>query len=195
MYSGKNWASETFLVKYNCQFRKTNKNQQKASIMSKGNKTRPFELDRHWRTNFDYKHLGSHDFLDLSPKNLDLVLTIKNFYQEEIKGQEGTEWCNVVIFSETEINGFKVKPMIVNKTNLKLLEEALKSENARDFLGKKVALYVKRGVNSFQGKVNALRFKSRAPKVRIKQGMLDSEIDKAVDYFLKIGRASCRERV
>jgi hypothetical protein len=157
------------------------------------NKVRPFETAKHWKLNFDYEHLGSQHFPEMSPNNADLVVTIKSFHQEEIAGKDGKKWKNVVTFKETKINGFKVLPMILNITNLTLMESALESTFADDFIGKKVKLYVKKNVSSPQGKVNALRFRSTPPRAEAKKILKDSEIPLSVNYFLTAGHLNAIE--
>lgn len=144
---------------------------------------RPMNMDGHWKTNFDYAFLGSHDLPELAPDGKDLILTIKEFYQEEVTNTaKKTEWCNVVAFHEKKINGFDVKPMIVNKTNFKILQDIFKSERASAFINKRIYLYGKTGVRSFQGTVTALRFREFLPPDKL-PAIRDSELTKAAEYL------------
>jgi hypothetical protein len=146
-------------------------------------KQEPFDYDNHWKVNFNYKHLGSHDFPLLSKKGKDLVLTIKRFYREEVVGpSKKAEMCNIVEFKEDG-----VKDMIVNKTNFNNLTDAFGTPNARAYLGQKVAVYVDHNVRSQGGEiVSALRFRTFKPKVE-KTPITEDEMIKAARYYAKVG--------
>lgn len=147
-----------------------------------------FNLEAHWKTNFDYPFLGSHDFPILSPSGRDLVLTIKEFYREEVTNKDGESWCNVVNFVEN------VKPMIVNKVNFGNLQIAFGCENAKGFLDGKVSLYVRKGVWSFGKKVNALRFRDILPDTEL-ESLKEGEIENAAKYFANKGHLKQWEQV
>ena len=61
----------------------------------------------HWKNLFDYKYLGAQDF----EEDKDLILTIKEFYAEEVESERGKENCIICSFEE------EVKPMVINKLN------------------------------------------------------------------------------
>lgn len=147
--------------------------------MSKKNKELPFDLDAHWKTNFNYPYLGSHDFDQFKTNGKDAIITVKRFYRKEVESANGTEICNVVEFVEN------CKDMIVNKENFANLQQAYRTPNGRGLLGKRVYLYVKNGVQSFGKKVDALRF--RAIPVKEKPAIKQSEARKAAEYYLENG--------
>ena len=128
-------------------------------------KREPFDLDNHWKTNFKYNHLGSHDFPLLSPNGDDIVLTIKEFYREEVVSpNKSKDMCNIVAFVESKLNGEIVKPMIVNKTNFKNLAAAFGTDKARSYIGQSVAIYVKKNVKFGSNYTDALRFRDYKPE-------------------------------
>ena len=148
---------------------------------------RDINLTGHWKTNFQYPFLGSHDLPEMMPEGGDLILTIKEMYQEEVTNSSNkTEWCNVAAFHEKKVNGFDVKPMIINKTNFSLLQKAFGSSSAQSFINKRVYIYVKNGVRSFQGIVSALRFRDFLPPEK-KIDLKEKEIKLAAQYLKKHG--------
>ena len=92
------------------------------------------------------------------PENGDLVLTIDEIYEEEIKNQHGTEVKPVMYFQEPD-----AKPMIVNKTNNDSITRVLgKRTKSNNWHGKKIALYEGKEPKSADGL--ALRVRDYAPK-------------------------------
>jgi hypothetical protein len=75
-----------------------------------------------------------------------LILTIKGFKHETIKGDSGDE-TKVVMYFEEDVN-----PMVVNRTNAQLLAIATGSQNAGEARGKQVVVYNDHSI-SFGGKV------------------------------------------
>jgi hypothetical protein len=77
------------------------------------------EEKTHWKNNFNYDYLGSYS---LAPTNKDVVLTISHVVaNQEVKGENGkSDFCYVAYFKEADK---WVKPMILNKTNCKVLEK------------------------------------------------------------------------
>jgi hypothetical protein len=89
-----------------------------------------------------------------------LILTIRGFKQEEVKGDDETELKVVMYFMED------VKPMILNRTNAALLAGATGVAKAGEAKGKQVVVYNDMTV-SFGGRVTGgLRIKriAGAPK-------------------------------
>jgi hypothetical protein len=89
-----------------------------------------------------------------------LILTIKGFRMETVKGDESDEDKIVMHFRED------MKPMIINRTNAQLLAMATGVNKTGDAVGKQVVVYNDVTV-SFGGKVTGgLRIKkvSGAPK-------------------------------
>jgi len=85
-----------------------------------------------------------------------LILTVKGFRMEAIKGDEGEEEKIVLHFREA------VKPMILNRTNAQLMAIATGSSKAGDAVGKQIVVFNDPTV-SFGGKVTGgLRIKKLA---------------------------------
>jgi hypothetical protein len=64
-----------------------------------------------------------------------LILTIKGFRMETIKGDEGEEDKVVCHFREN------VKPMVINRTNSQLIGVATGASTAGDAVGKQIVVY------------------------------------------------------
>ena len=118
-------------------------------------------MKTHWKKEFDYDYLGSQD---LEPGK-DLVLTIKSVGKEQVTGQNGRkEELLVAKFNEA------VKPMILNRTNCKIIAKVHGSQFIEDWCGKSVQLYVKPDVKFGSDVVEALRVRPMLPKVIEKKG-------------------------
>lgn len=116
----------------------------------------------HWRANFKEsdKYLGAVDLWDDQKKNYkQVVVHVEKFFQDEMVGQMGKERKVFAKLKEF------TKPMVVNVTNFKRLQKLFDSVEQDMFVGKPVALGVEK-VSSPEGKVDALRFSSRAPQVQ-----------------------------
>ena len=104
-----------------------------------------------------------------------LILTIRGFRREEVKGDDETELKVVMYFVED------VKPMILNRTNAALLAGATGVAKAGEAKGKQIVVYNDMSV-SFGGRVTGgLRIKriAGAPKTAPKSApgsSLDDEI-------------------
>jgi hypothetical protein len=110
-------------------------------------------MKTHWKklTNPDY--IGAYA---LNPGE-DLVVQIKQVTHEQITGADGKkDECNVA-----HLVGHK--PFILNSTNQKSIEKALKSPYIEDWAGKYSQLYVAR-VKAFGDVVDALRVRLTAPE-------------------------------
>ncbi len=130
----------------------------------------------HWRKQFaDDKTIGAHD-LEKDGKFQQVVVNIEKFYQGELVGSMGKE---MKVFAK--LKQFQ-KPMVVNRTNFKLLETYFGSFHMDDFLNKDVLLTVQK-VKSPDGIVPALRFSSRPiPKqADAKPPIKDEDFPKAID--------------
>lgn len=130
----------------------------------------------HWKKEFDYKYLGAHDLLPGESK----ILTIKETKSEMVKGADGKEKeCFVARFVEGG------KPMILNKTNCKIITKVYGTPYVENWAGKKVIVYAQSGVKAFGEIVDALRIKQENPELnlldeimalyKIKQGSIPKE--------------------
>lgn len=86
-----------------------------------------------------------------------LVLTVKSVGEETVQNKDGKEDCVVMHFCEN------VKPMILNKTNLKTMEKLMKTPYVERWAGKKIEVESQR-VKAFGDIVDALRIKDRLPQ-------------------------------
>ena len=86
----------------------------------------------HWKRLVNPNYLGAYSIED----GKDLILTIKSVQQEEITGENGRKEGGMVArFVEPS------KPMILNKTNAKMLQKLSKSPYVEDWAGLRIALY------------------------------------------------------
>lgn len=106
-----------------------------------------------YQKTLDKTYLGHWDV----PEDGDLVLTIDHFEKNEIKSgpTAAAEKKHICYFKNS-------KPMVVNKTNLKLLAQATGSDKFEDWEGKTVALYAAPVPQADSGK--GLRFRTYLPK-------------------------------
>src|ERR1700753_1068402 len=110
----------------------------------------------HWKKEFDYKFLGAHDLLPEETR----TLTIKETKNENVKGADGKEKeCLVAYFEE------KSKPMILNKTNCKIIEKVYNTPYREKWNGKQIIVYPQSGIKAFGEVVDALRIKREVPGV------------------------------
>lgn len=108
----------------------------------------------HWKrlTNPDY--LGAYA---LDPDQ-DLVVTIKSVTNELVASPDGKkETCSVMRFVED------VKPMVLNATNSKTITKLFKTPYIEEWAGRKIQLYVQKGVKAFGDVVDALRVRPFLP--------------------------------
>jgi len=129
------------------------------------------ESKTHWKKNFNYDYHGAYS---LNP-NQEVVLTIDGVFRDIVTGQSGQkEECTIVNFVE-KINGEK-KPMILNKTNCKVIEKLYGTPYIEDWAGKKIKLYVDNNVKAFGDIVDALRIRPTIPVT--KKPVLDTSSPK-----------------
>lgn len=115
----------------------------------------------HWKKNFNYEYLGTYSLED----GKDLILTIKDTATVKVTGANGRkEDCFVLNFLEAE------KPMILNRTNAKIIEKIHDTPYVEEWSGKKIQLYSKK-VDAFGTMTTGLRVRGFIPKE-------DSEADK-----------------
>lgn len=127
----------------------------------------------HWRKQFfdkDNKNLGHWD-LEKDGKYVPVIVTIERFVKTEIATTAGKEGREAVKLKEF------AKPMVMNVSNFKRLENKFQSTNPDDYIGKQVILGVEK-VSSPEGKVDALRFSSRPIPEKKLETMTKDEFDK-----------------
>lgn len=108
----------------------------------------------HWKKNFNYDYLGAYSL----PEGKDIVVTIKHCKKEMVKGVGGRkEECFVAYFTDAN------KPMILNRTNCKIISKLYETPYIEDWAGKKIQLYVA-SVEAFGDVTDALRVRDFKPK-------------------------------
>ena len=112
----------------------------------------------HWKKLTHPDYLGAYELMDGSATAKELTVMIKEVKVQQVKGADGkSEECTVCYLVGT-------KPMILNKTNQKIMEKLFSSPYIEDWAGKKMILHVAR-VKAFGDTVDALRVKPTAPKL------------------------------
>lgn len=107
----------------------------------------------HWKKLTNPNYIGSHD---LQPGQR-LTLTIESVAQEVVKGSDGKEEQCIV----AKIKGAK-KPMILNKTNCKIIAKLHDTPYIEDWAGKQIIIYTAK-VKAFGEMVDALRVENKKP--------------------------------
>jgi hypothetical protein len=105
----------------------------------------------HWKKLTSPLYIGSHD---LQPGQ-EVTITIKSVAQEMVKGPDGKEEQCVV----AQLEGTK-KPMILNKTNMKIITKVLDTPYVEQWSGRKIIIYSAK-VRAFGEMVEALRVKNQ----------------------------------
>jgi hypothetical protein len=111
----------------------------------------------HWKTLDDPPYIGAYAF----EPDQEIVATIKFVRRETVIGEGGTkEECKVAHFEEAEI-----KPLILNATNSKTIEQIHKTPFIEDWIGKKIQLYVQKGIRGKKGEItDGVRVRPFVPK-------------------------------
>ena len=106
----------------------------------------------HYRKAFDSPYLSSDDIVE------PVVLTISRATLEGDKTKKTKDVFNTAYFEEREIRpGEKLKPMILNATNSKMLKSITGSPFLEDWVGAKVTVYVDKNVRFGRESVEGLR--------------------------------------
>lgn len=145
------------------------------------------ETKTHWKKCFNKDYLGSHD-LD---NGKDLVATIDHIDVRKVKNNQGEESAkNVAVFKG------KVKPMILNVTNCKIIKAFSGSNYIEDWADIPVTIYIK-NVTAFGEEVEALRIREKQPQIEKPQlNPIHPSWPKAVEYLKGEGStiAAIREK-
>jgi hypothetical protein len=105
----------------------------------------------HWRKLTNPNYIGAYD---LQP-NQELKITIESVTQEMVKNQDGKDESCVI----AKIKGTK-KPMILNKTNMKIITKVLETPYVDDWAGKSIIIYSAK-IRAFGESMEALRVKNQ----------------------------------
>jgi hypothetical protein len=115
--------------------------------------TQPKTQVTHWKKLTNPNYIGAHDF----QPGQELTVTIESVANEVVKCFDGKslkeETCIIA-----KIKGAK-KPMILNKTNCKIIARNYDTPYIEDWVGKIITIYVAK-VRAFGESVEALRIKA-----------------------------------
>lgn len=123
------------------------------------------EEKTHWKKNFNYDYMGSYSL----EEGNDVIVTIKETKKEVVKGPGGKkEECFVCYFTDSP------KPMILNRTNCKIITKLYNTPYIEDWAGLKIQLYSAK-VDAFGEKgVDALRIRDFKPEKESNQAAIKS---------------------
>jgi len=111
----------------------------------------------HWKKVFNSDYLGSCDLED----GKDLKAVIKSVAVKNVKGPDGKEQeRNVATFTDA-----KVKPMILNATNCKLIKKFAGSVFINDWNNIPVQIYIKDDIKAFGEVTEGLRIRPSQPSM------------------------------
>jgi hypothetical protein len=114
-------------------------------------------IKTHWKKVFNSDYLGSCDLED----GKDLKCVIKSVSIQKVKGTDGKQKdCNVAVFTDA-----KIKPMILNATNCKVIKSFVKSAYINDWNNVAVQIYIKGDVQAFGDITEGLRIRSSQPSM------------------------------
>lgn len=106
----------------------------------------------HFRKVFDSTYLSSVDLVD------PITVTIQRVTQEADKTKKSKETFNTAYFTEKFIRpGEKLKPMILNATNSKMMHKIAGTPYIEDWAGYRIQVYVERGIKFGRDLVDGLR--------------------------------------
>lgn len=132
----------------------------------------------HFRKAFDSPYLSSADIVE--PTNL----TIKHVRLEPDKTKKTRDLFNTAYFAEPEIRpGEKLKPMILNSTNSKVMKQLSGSPFIEDWAGVAITVYVDNAVRFGKETVEGLRISPVPPQKRLiatKQKITDERLANAI---------------
>ncbi|EAA7276396.1 hypothetical protein AB241_16450 [Salmonella enterica] len=110
------------------------------------------EQKTHYRKAFDSPYLSSADIVEPT------ILTISRAVLENDKTKKTKDVFNTAYFEEKELRpGEKLKPMILNATNSKMLKSITGSPFLEDWGGVKVTVFVDKNVRFGKESVEGLR--------------------------------------
>lgn len=114
------------------------------------------EAKTHWKKNFNYEYLGAYSL----PEGKEMIVTIKETKKEMVMGQKGKkEECFVCYFTDSD------KPMVLNRTNCKIIEKLFNTPFVEEWKGQKIQLYATQ-VNAFGDMTEALRVRDFKPQIK-----------------------------
>ena len=111
-------------------------------------------MKTNWKKGIDPNYIGSHELDNGDGNYREAIATITKAVIEETKTQEGK--VAVVLYLK------EFKPVILNATNGKAMK-AMYGRYIEDWVGKKITLYVQKGVKAFGDVTDAIRIKKQKP--------------------------------
>lgn len=112
------------------------------------------DLNCNWKRQSDVKYIGAYSFDDNEIK----TLTIKDVNRETVVGNNGqSSECLVIYFVEPE------KPMVLNRTNAKMLDHVCHTTKMSGWIGKKICLGVEHNIRLGRDRVDGVRVLDRQP--------------------------------
>ena len=115
------------------------------------------EAKTHWHKVFLSDYLGACD-LD---EGKDLKLIIKSVSVKEVKGTDGKKQNRNV----AEFTDYKVKPMILNATNCRVIKKFTGSAYIDDWKNVPIQIYIKTDIKAFGDITEGLRIRDIQPKL------------------------------
>ncbi|KAF1019663.1 MAG: hypothetical protein GAK30_02979 [Paracidovorax wautersii] len=113
----------------------------------------------HYRKAFDSPYLSSADIVEPT------ILTVKHVTLEVDRTKKTKDQFNTAYFVERELRpGEKLKPMILNATNSKLLSQIAGSKFIDDWNNIRITVYVDQNVRFGKETVEGLRISPFAPE-------------------------------
>jgi hypothetical protein len=110
------------------------------------------ESATHYRKVFDSPYLSSMDVVE------PIDLTVERVTQEADKTKKSKETFNTAYFKEKFIRpGEKLKPMILNATNSKMMAKLTDSPYIEHWGGTRIRVYVEKGIKFGRDTVDGLR--------------------------------------
>ena len=108
----------------------------------------------HWKSLTNPDYLGAYAF----EPGQEIIVTIRGVANEVVIGMDGKkETCSVMHFVED------VKPLVLNATNSKTITKLLKTPYIEEWAGRKIQLYVQKGIKAFGDIVDAVRVRDFLP--------------------------------
>ena len=133
------------------------------------------EKKHHYRNVFKSDHLGSADLEDLIEQGSNLIFTISHARQElgaKVAGKKMD--ANVVYFKE------KIKPMVVNATNGKIIKSFTGSSFVEDWNNVVVELYIDENVRAVSGgTTQGVRIRPIQPQIKTKKDFTADMFERA----------------
>lgn len=111
----------------------------------------------HWHKVFLSDYLGACDL----EEGKDIKVVIKNVSVKEVKGSDGKKQeRNVATFTDP-----KIKPMILNATNCRIVKNFVGSPYINDWVNVPVQVYIKTDIKAFGDVTEGLRIRETQPKM------------------------------